>query len=725
LAFLHPDLHDWAREYLASFTPGDPIGHFEGAVALPSGEERWIRWTDQALFDETGALTQFQSMGLDITDRKFHEARAHNRETRFRTLIETMVDGVIVIDSAGVIREVNPAAESLFGYPAEAMLGSNVSCLMPEPDRSAHDGYIRHYLETGEERVIGRGREVTGLRRDGTEFPMELAVSEMRTDGEVLFTGIVRDITARKEMEDTLAVEKERLALFRQLFEASEQAIGVTDANGHFVYTNPAHERITGYSAAELAGQHFSGLLPTDEGRDYVAEVLRGLGTEGRWTAQVPLVHKDGRRFVSAANLGVITDDRGETQNLFNLFTDFTAELERQEELSRAKEEAERANRAKSEFLSSMSHELRTPMNAIIGFAQLMEHDDHLDADHADNVREILKAADHLLDLINEVLDLAKVEAGRLTLSLEPVAVDALVAEVLPLVQNMADNYGVTIDTRDLAGRSVQADRTRLKQVVLNLVTNAVKYNTAPGRVVIHAEADDDGGLGIGVTDTGPGIPPERVAEMFEPFNRLDAESGSSEGTGIGLAFSQQVMTVMEGTLRVDSEVGQGSTFWAVLPTAELPAAPTPGEGMPEAIAGPSPAPGTEPQTVLYLEDNPANLKLVSQLLRESPGVELITAENPEVGIELALSRRPNLIFLDINLPGMDGYDVLEILQEDETLRQVPVVALTANAMPKDVERGKRAGFADYLTKPLDVAHFKRVVATYLGEAAASSGAAP
>jgi len=361
-------------------------------------------------------------------------------------------------------------------------------------------------------------------------------------------------------------------------------------------------------------------------------------------------------------------------------------------------------------------------MNAIIGFAQIMQYDKDLSRDQADNVHEILKAGQHLLELINEVLDLAKVEAGRMEISREPVALNDLMEDVFSLVGNMARKNEVALGCGELEDVSVRADRTRLKQVLLNLVTNAIKYNTEQGQVRVHAEVQGETCVRIGVSDTGPGISPERVDDLFEPFNRLDAEHSGTEGTGIGLSFSKQVIELMGGELGLDTEVGCGSTFYVVLPAESLPALEA---GYADPVE-PGPEAGNEEagkrQTVLYIEDNPANLKLVEQILSHHAGTELISAHNAELGIELALSHRPSLILLDINLPGMSGYDILEIFQEDETLRQVPVIAITANAMPRDRERGKQAGFADYLTKPLDVAHFKQIVEAYLASAEENTG---
>jgi signal transduction histidine kinase/ActR/RegA family two-component response regulator len=416
------------------------------------------------------------------------------------------------------------------------------------------------------------------------------------------------------------------------------------------------------------------------------------------------------------------TDAAGNRLRLAGTVQDVTERVEVEQALMALSEEADRANRAKSDFLSSMSHELRTPMNAILGFGQLMEYDAALPEEHQDNVQEILRAGRHLLELINEVLDLAKVESGHIDLSLEPVEVCPIVEECLGLVGPLADQRDIQLSHKGLKGAAVRADRTRLKQALLNLLSNAIKYNRDKGSVHIEIQLEDTDRLRIRVTDSGPGIPAARLAELFQPFNRLVAEYSDIEGTGIGLTITRRIVELMGGSVDVESELGVGSTFWIELPLESAPASVRTHTGAP--VDGTVPLPYIEAaqHTVLYIEDNPANIKLVAQILGRRPHIHLLTAHTPELGIELALARRPELILLDINLPGMDGYQVLEIFKADARLKAIPVVAITANAMSRDIERGKAAGFVDYLTKPLNVGHFHRAVDACLGNPTAQSG---
>jgi len=377
-------------------------------------------------------------------------------------------------------------------------------------------------------------------------------------------------------------------------------------------------------------------------------------------------------------------------------------------ELLAAKEEAEQASRAKSEFLSRMSHELRTPLNAILGFGQLLEMETR-DPEQVDNVHEILHAGRHLLDLINEVLDLARIEAGRMTISQEPVPLMPLVEECLALVRPMAEARGIQIAAAGKdCGEHVLADRTRLKQVLLNLLSNAVKYNRPQGSLGVVC-LREGANIQVRVSDSGAGLTPEQQARLFTAFERLDADQSAIEGTGIGLALSKRLVDLMHGEIGVESTPGVGSTFWVRLPGINGQEMPATTVGADEQAA--AFLPHTTPRKdVLCIEDNPANLRLIERILARRENVRLLTASAPDLGLELAQAYRPALILLDINLPDMDGYDVMRCLRENPDTRAIPVVAVSANAMPKDLARGKAAGFTDYLTKPLDVDRLLRVV---------------
>jgi len=391
--------------------------------------------------------------------------------------------------------------------------------------------------------------------------------------------------------------------------------------------------------------------------------------------------------------------------------------MQKIKELDAAKEIAVTANKTKSKFLSSMSHELRTPLNAVLGFAQILKYDDMLDDEQQDSVQEILQAGALLLELINEILDLAKIESGKINLSLEPVELTPLVDECFKLINPMAKKHGISISYNDINDHFIRADRIRLKQVLLNLLSNAIKYNREQGTVVLDASPftgkNNKNKIQITITDTGKGIAKEDLNELFQPFNRLNAESSGIEGTGIGLSITRNLVEIMGGRINVDSELNIGSRFCVEFPVEKYSGYEQEHDTDEDVIKNP-PIAKVLQHTILYIEDNPANLKLVSRILAGQADINLITAHEANLGLKLASTHRPELILLDINMPIMDGYQVLSVLKLDEQLKGIPVIAVTANAMPKDIERGKAAGFSDYLTKPINIEKFISMLNYYL-----------
>jgi signal transduction histidine kinase/ActR/RegA family two-component response regulator len=383
---------------------------------------------------------------------------------------------------------------------------------------------------------------------------------------------------------------------------------------------------------------------------------------------------------------------------------------ERTRELVAARDAAQQASRAKTEFLSSMSHELRTPLNAILGFSQLLELDRDLGERSRAHLREVMRAGRHLLRLINEVLDLAQVESGRLALSPEALRLHELVQDAAALTDPLARPRGLHLVQNVPQDLIVLADRMRLKQVLVNLLTNAAKYSAPGSRVDVQAHAQGPDRVRLVVRDQGPGIPPERMDQLFQPFSRLGAERGSVEGTGIGLALSRRLMELMAGNIGVESPPGQGADFWIELPATQLAAPPPPAEGEPAAAGWPQ----VHETLVLYVEDNPANLALVEQILARHGGVRLISADDGPQGLALAREQQPALILMDIHLPVMDGYEVLARLRADPATRTIPVVALTAQAMPHDARRAIQAGFDEYVSKPIDVPVFDTLLRRFL-----------
>jgi PAS domain S-box-containing protein len=511
---------------------------------------------------------------------------------------------------------------------------------------------------------------------------------------------------------------QQRSAELEHQYRRSEQILGAatdgffaTDLSGRIVDTNPAFCHMLGYTREELLQRSVLDIRASASAADVAAhiETVRRTGHD-RYDTQH--LRKDGSPVTVEVSLSQVMF--GDEPLLFAFVRDISERLTAHRQLREAKEEAERANRAKSEFLSRMSHELRTPLNAILGFGQLLEiqaAESAALAPSAGQVREILHAGRHLLTLIDEVLDLARVESGNLSVSPEPVALLPLLQDCLTLMRPQAGARGVRlVEPAASCAVHLRADRTRLKQVLLNLLSNAIKYNRADGEVrigCVHPPACPEGTLRVCVNDTGAGLSPAQQQRLFVPFERLDAEVQQIQGTGIGLALCKRLVELMGGAIGVESSPGAGSSFWVQLPVAPPPAEP-PAPALPTDATTPAPA-ADHQRDVLCIEDNPANLRLIEGIFAGRSDVRLLTAHAPGTGLELARTHGPALILLDINLPDMDGYAVMRCLREHAATRSIPVIAVSANAMSSDLERAKAAGFAAYLTKPLDIAHALRV----------------
>jgi PAS domain S-box-containing protein len=414
-------------------------------------------------------------------------------------------------------------------------------------------------------------------------------------------------------------------------------------------------------------------------------------------------------RWVRARGRAVFNDN-GQPIMMSGSNMDITEVKRAEERVILAKEQAEKANQAKSAFLSSMSHELRTPLNAILGYTQLFEYDGNLNTQQVSNMREIRKAGEHLLQLINDVLDLAKIESGKMTVSLEPVLVARVINDCFTLIQPQSDARGIRpyVSLNDQDRTYVIADHVRFKQALLNLLSNSIKYNQVGGEVEVRLDIQPLERLRITVRDTGRGIPADRQHEVFQPFNRLNAENSNIEGSGVGLVITKQLVEMMQGKLDFSSAEAIGTSFWIDLPIAgEWSMLNTATNRNDENISyAPAELQVKRQCKVLYIEDNPTNIRLLQQIFARYPQLILDIAEEAFLGIYKARSLRPDLIILDINLPGMDGYEVLNVLKKDEHTKNIPVVGLSANAMPYDIERGKNTGFFDYLTKPVQINQF-------------------
>jgi PAS domain S-box-containing protein len=512
-------------------------------------------------------------------------------------------------------------------------------------------------------------------------------------------------------------------ALRKAILSSARFSIIATDEKGIIQLFNVGAERMLGYRAAEVVNR----ISPSDiHDPEEVKERAKALSAELATpiapgfealafkasreiddSYELTYIRKDGSRFPAVVS---ITALRGADHAIIGYLlvgTDNSVRKRVESELKEATAAAEQANRAKTDFLSSMSHELRTPLNAILGFAQLMDSGTPPPtATQKRNLEQILKAGWYLLDLINEVLDLALIESGKITLSLEPVPLAEVMQECRAMIDPQAHKHGIAMTYPQLAAPLIlRVDRTRLKQILINLLSNAIKYNRLGGQVTVECTPRPPSSIRLSVRDTGAGLTPAQVAQLFQPFNRLGRESGAQEGTGIGLMVTKQLAELMGGAIGVESVPGVGSVFWVEFAlTSATPAARLPHAG--ETQTQPRSTPDAPPRTLLYVEDNPANLELVEQLIARRPDMRLLSAADGSLGIEFARAHLPDLILMDINLPGISGIEAMKVLRADPATAGIPIIALSANALPRDIEKGLQAGFFRYLTKPIKVDQF-------------------
>jgi PAS domain S-box-containing protein len=807
----------------------------------------------------------------DVTKENEAQQALRDSSALVQTIFNTVADGIITLAAdSGIIETANSAAERMFGYAAAELVGRSLGLLIPEFGSGQGGGFLERSGASDEARAAGLVREVLGRRKDGGLLPLEIAVGEMWLGGNRHYTGILRDVTARKRAEGALAdagalqsaifnsanfssiatdasgviqifnvgaermlgytagevtnritpadisdpqeviararalsnelgtpiapgfealvfkasrgiediyeltyirkdgsrfpavvsvtalrdaqgaiigylligtdntarkrIEEERKQLgqrlrdhqfyTRSLFEANIDPLITTDPSGIITDVNKQMETLTGCTRDELIGAPFKGYF-TDPER---AEASIQLVLQGQKVNNYELTarDRDGRETVVSYNATTFYDRDRRLQGVFAAARDVTerkildrALREKNIELENAKLAAEKANLAKSEFLSSMSHELRSPLNAILGFAQLMESDATPPTPaHKESTAQILQAGWHLLKLIDEILDLAKVEARQVSLSRESVSLTEVMLDCRSMLEPQAQQRGIALTFPDLAKPCfVLADRTRVKQVLINLLTNAIKYNVRQGTVEVSCTERVPGRVRVSIRDTGAGMTADQLAQLFQAFNRLGQETGGEEGTGIGLVVAKRLIELMEGAIGAESIVGEGSVFWFELAAASEPRLPVEAVAAAAALRLQAPE-GAQPHTLLYVEDNPANLRLVEQIIARHPDLSLLTAVTGERGVEIARVAQPDVVLMDINLPGIDGFEALRLLRSDPATALIPVIAISANAMPRDIERGKAAGFFRYITKPIRINEFMAAMAAALELAA-------
>jgi PAS domain S-box-containing protein len=715
--------------------------------------------------DEIGTLAStFNSMldALSLARQDLQES-----EYVYRSLVDDSPD-TIVVHSQGRVRFINPAGVRLLGVQsADELIGREIEEIIPMQDREQVSRGIAYSQGITESTPLIQQRM---HRSDGTSFEAEFRAIPISYAGQPAIQFVMRDITERKRAEEKIhrllsqvarqrreleirveqrtaelntanqrlqdeLSERQRLmeslheseTRFRMLFAASPDAILLldpTDPNISWpiVDCNEAACTMNGYAREELIGQTIDVLNATPGDPAERQAYLQFLREEGVLHRDGVHRHKDGHIFPIAVSSSLVSFSGREL--VLGIDRDITQRKQAELALQQAKDaaeksrqEAEAASRAKSEFLSRMSHELRTPMNAILGFAQLLEmsRKEPLTSTQKERVKQIVKGGQHLLDLINEILDISRIEANRLHISPEPVSIRESIQEVLDLTVPLAVKRQIQIVTR--MGRIednsfVLADRQRLKQVLLNLLGNAVKYNYDGGSVIVSCEQVPPDRWRISITDTGPGISQENRARLFIPFERLGADQPNVEGTGLGLVLAKRLVELMNGQVGVESVRGKGSTFWIELPVAENPVERLQRVG----TTGELPVLSAAARTILYVEDNVANFELIRQVLADYTQIELLWAADLKTGMQLASERQLDLILLDVHLSGMDGGEILRQLKWNRKMAEPPVVVISADATPRQIERLMSWGAHSFLTKPLDVKQFVRLIEELLAE---------
>lgn len=710
--------------------------NIEGEAFRKNGNCFWFSTNIHPHHNDEGQMIGFIALTRDITEQKLAELALRNSETRYKTLFYDSPDGCLIVKD-GLFIECNKAAELMLGGNRSMIVGKKPVEISPEiqPNGQKSDELVRNAVKE----TLEKGRtsfEWVHNRFDGTPILIQVNLTsiEYQGDNKVILT-TWRDITAQRKTE-------EQLRKLSRAVEQSTVSIVITSLNGNIEYANPNTFRTTGYTPEELIGKNPRILKSGETSPEEYTNLWENI-TEGKqWKGIFHNVKKNGELYWEQSTISPIFSDRGTithflaikediterkrieqeikdlNQNLEQKIMLRTAELEKSNSaLERARMEAEKANLAKSDFLSRMSHELRTPMNSILGFAQLLEMGE-LSATQQKAVNHILRSGKHLLDLINEVLDISRIEAGRVSISVEPVEINSILREISDTLSPAAVAAGITIQILPATTDPlyVRSDCQRLKQILLNLANNAIKYNQPGGWVTLKQEIRPQNENGIvpvriSVADGGKGIAAEDLRKIFTPFERVGAEKTVIEGTGLGLAVVKQLTALMGGEHGVESEMGKGSNFWIELPRTikELDRLQQNGD-----LQNGQKIEIEKKGYILCLEDNVSNIELVEQIIAANrPGISLITNMFGKQAVQLAKQHHPSLILLDLDLPDIHGSVVLEHLKQDKETSEIPVVVISADAMPNQLTAMLKAGAKKYLTKPFDIGEFINILDTY------------
>jgi PAS domain S-box-containing protein len=711
--FVHPDDREGTLAATTRLTeaPTELVG-FRNRYRTGDGSYRWLEWNSKTVPGED----LIYATARDITAQHDAAQSVRRSEAFMNSVLENLPNMVFVKDAEELkFVQFNRASENLLGFSRAEMIGKSDYDFFPQEQAELFAAKDREVLASGE--VLDIPEELVQTKAGERRLLHTRKVAIRDEDGNPSFLiGVSVDITERRDAEDRfrdlgisedITERREAEERFRDLLEAAPDATVIVDEEGKIMLVNAQTERLFGYEHEELVGEPVERLVPIgfatvngDAGLHAQNPRTQAMGVGPDLSAR----RKDGSEFPVEISRSPMEVEEGTL--ITAAIRDVTDRKRVEEAGEAARLDAEHANMAKSEFLSRMSHELRTPLNSILGFGQLLEMD-RLEEGQRESVGQIMKGGRHLLVLIDEVLDISRIESGNLGISLEPVHLGSVLAEALSLIAPLAAQAGVRLkgDPSDFEDWYVRADQQRLNQVLLNLFANGVKYNQEGGEVRVECRRMEDR-VEVAVVDTGRGMTAEQLEHLFQPFDRLGAERTEIEGTGLGLALSKALVEAMGGTIVARSEPGGGTTVVIELEGAEPPT----DEGLLGVSIGPAAA--TARRTVVYVEDNLSNLKLVQGALSRLPDVRLIPAMQGELGLDLIREHRPDLVLLDLHLPDIPGTEVLEKLQADPATRGIPVVVVSADATASQVKRLLAAGASEYLTKPLDVRRLLELVAT-------------
>ncbi|MUG91529.1 PAS domain S-box protein [Scytonema sp. UIC 10036] len=668
----------------------------------------------------------------DITDRKQVEEALQKAQSRFAGILEIAQDAIISVDNNQHITLFNQGAEKVFGYIAEEILGQPLERLLPPRFADIHHQYVHDFAQSSGNarhmgskkfRQIGEWGEIFGRRKDGTEFPAEASISKLELGDEIIFTAFLRDISDRKRSEMELKHQKE---ILQAMFDHIPLMVALFDQNMRVEFINPELQRVLGWS---LQDWHQSDVLakcyPAPVERQTVIEHMRAVS--GKWKDFRTHTASGETLYTSWANV------RLSNGYVIGIGQDITERKQTELELQQAKENAEVANQAKSLFLANMSHELRTPLNVILGFTQVMSRDRSLNAEQQENLKIIRKSGDHLLNLINDILDLSKIEAGHASIDTSNIDLVALLHSLLCMFQQkaVAKSIQFNIDIDPILPQYITTDPSKLRQVLINLLSNAIKF-TKRGSVTLRVKVNEEGGtfnsqelknltspvsLLFEVEDTGIGIPSQDLDLIFNAFVQAEAGKGATEGTGLGLTISRNLARLMGGNITVSSTVGQGTTFQFTLPVLLATSTDTQPEQINRQVIGLVPS---QPQyRILVVDDQPENRLLLVKLLTDL-GLDVQEATNGQEAIALWQVWHPHFIWMDIRMPVLNGYQATKWIREQENAVQnqnqpSKIIALTAHASESDRDLALAAGCNDYISKPFQEETLFNMMAKYLG----------